>query len=317
MLLLNRMGISTQHKYTATQIDLKCNEDFVHHYGLIRNPDNRKVLLNVYQESGLKCFPVIVNDEMVTVLNIQGEFIYQRGDKKYGICEYNEGFRLLDGTRDARWRFTETEYKVNILENQEDYYRLFPYLELSGFSISHSPQEFRSVETMFYPYPDSYFSLLRWENERAYNAVKVKKIILESPILSRDTLIVDYSPQLLSHIFWLFRTDYDGFVRGSSTFVKKKQRFVAVDNERGYVFGVSYNVSDFEGQLFCQIELEYWSRIVSQVDIPSDDSSGRLCSHLKLIESMHRYLTDNGIRYDNEQLQKNIWLQKIAKSKMK
>ena len=296
-------------------------EDCIHRYGLILNADNKERLLSISQDKGLGSFPVSCNDEVVTVLNIQNEYAYCLGYYPYGICEFNDDLHMLTDSNAPRWRFTEIEYKLNILSDAEKFYQLFLNLELIGFSVSRFPQEFHSVETMFFPYPDSYFSLLRWENESEYNAIKIKKVISESPILTRDTVIVDYSSKRLSDVFVQYGINSNDFHRQSATFVKKKRRHIAVDNNKGYVYGVSFNISQTGSNLFCQIELEHWSQLVPQraqnVVNNCYDCSDQQCSHMKLIESMCQYLVKNDIRYNNDQLQKNVWLKNIAALKKK
>ena len=296
------------------------DENSIHLYGLIRNPDNRDTLLNVSRERGLNSFPVISNSEVITVLNIQNEFVYCRGNKPHGIREYNRDLQLFSSIGTARWRFKEIEYKFNILNKEEFLYQLFPDLTFSGFAISRSPQLFHSVETMFYPHPDSYFSLLKWEDETTYNAIKIKKTVSKRPILTRDTLIVDYSPHRLSQVFTLFGIDENRFLYHSSTFIKKKQRHIAVDCDNGFVYGVSYNISRLDNHLFCQVEIEFWSKIVPQTAQPIDlagDSATQLASHEKLIKCMCHYLSDRGISFNIDQIQKKEWLQTIAASKRK
>ena len=297
------------------------NEHCVHHYGLIQNPKNRNTLLMYSQEQKLASFPIITNESIITVLNIQGEFAYVRNECPQGIQEYNDTLRILTGNKTARWRFQEIEYKFNILNNLEDFFILFKSLQLSGFAVTHTPQYFNSIETMFYPYSKSYFSLLRWENEDEYNAIKIKKTLSICPILTRDSLIMDYTPQLLSHVFHLFRTNSDNWNQHSAIFHKRKERHIAVDCESGHVFGVSCNISQTGSHYFCQVELEYWSKIspcqLSTKDILFTDSKEQIKSHLRLIESMNRYLSKNNIQFNNAQLTKNIWLQHIAASQTK
>ena len=66
------------------------NEHCVHHYGLIQNPKNRNTLLMYSQEQKLASFPIITDESIVTVLNIQGEFAYVRNECPQGIQEYND-----------------------------------------------------------------------------------------------------------------------------------------------------------------------------------------------------------------------------------
>lgn len=98
------------------------NEHCVHHYGLIQNPKNRNTLLMYSQEQKLASFPIITDESIVTVLNIQGEFAYVRNECPQGIQEYNDTLRILTSNKTARWRFQEIEYKFNILNNLEDFF---------------------------------------------------------------------------------------------------------------------------------------------------------------------------------------------------
>lgn len=103
--------------------------------------------------------------------------------------------------------------------------------------------------------------------------------------------------------------------------MQRKERHIAVDCESGHVFGVSCNISQTGSHYFCQVELEYWSKIspcqLSTKDILFTDSKEQIKSHLRLIESMNRYLSKNNIQFNNAQLTKNIWLQHIAASQTK
>ena len=302
-------------------VRLKNDEANIYSYGLVRNQENRNNLLVVAQEKGTDTFPAIVNDVEVTVLKVQNEFVYCKGFYPHGICEYNKNLCILSNEGSARWRFLEIEYKINVLNKEEELYQSFCQIKLLGFSTTYLPQLFRSVETMFYPYPNCYFSLLKWEGEQNYNAIKIKKTISTSPFLSRDTLIIDYTPHRLSHVLRLFKIDHEGFRNQCATFIKKKQRHIVVDNEKGYVFGVSFNISKIQDCLFCQVEIEYWSKIIPILShetlIHYDDTSQRIDSHSKLVEGVCQYLAMNGIKYDKVQLQKNIWLQRIATSTMR
>lgn len=299
-------------------IRLPNNEETLPLFGLFRDSHNLDYLQTLYHQKGQNTFPIVLNNDIVTVLKIQNEFAYRKGFFPCGLRESNCDLRLLGNGDKARWRFIEIEYKINILDDEEEFYRTFRNLELTGFSVTCFPESFHSVETMFYPYPDSYFSLLRWENEPHYNAIKIKKTLSSSPILTRDSLIIDYTPHRLSHVFALFGTDNEGFLRLSSVFVKKKQRHIAIDNKEGFVFGVSYSISQFDSHLFCQVEIEYWSRIVSQEPneySTHNDNDLRLDSHHRLIMSMQEFLQRNDVRFNNDQIPKNIWLNNIATSK--
>lgn len=122
------------------------NEHCIHCYGLIQNPENRNTLLAYSQEQKLASFPIVIDKSIITVLNIQGEFVYIDGKYPQGIQEYNNTLRILTSDKKARWRFQEIEYKFNILNNLEDFFLLFKSLQLSGFVVTHAPQYFNSVE---------------------------------------------------------------------------------------------------------------------------------------------------------------------------
>jgi len=293
----------------------------IHHYGLIQDPKNRMDLLIFSQEQKQASFPVVTKKGIITVLNIQNEFAYINDVYPQGLQEYNNSFRKLSNNQTARWRFKEIEYKFNILNKMEDFFLQFQSLQIPGFDITYSPQYFNSVETLFYFYPDSYFSLLRWENDENFNAIKIKKIISAYPILTRDTFIIDYSPRQLLRVLHLFRINNDNWNQHSATFCKRKERHIAIDCKSGHVFGVSCNISETNGHCFCQIELEYWSKIISfksyESGIPSSNTKEQTESHLRLIKNMNLYLLKNNVQFDNSQLTKNIWLQNIATSSMK
>lgn len=297
------------------------DESTIYPYGLIRNAVIRDELQAFMDKEQLESFQAVINDEIVTILHIQNEFVYSKGCFPYGICEFNNSLCMLDNSGSARWRFQEIEYKINVLNKEEEFYHIFTHLDLPGFSVTRLPQEFHSVETMYYPYADSYFSLLRWKNEQAYNAIKIKKTIATEPILTRDTLIIDYTPKHLSYVYLVFGTNPDDFLSHSSSFVKKKQRHIVIDNAKGYIFGVSNNLSHSNDHVFCQIEIEYWSRLVpKQSPIPAnlhDDSPDRLESHFRLINRMYEFLRRHNTSYNNIQLQKSVWLKSIAALKQK
>lgn len=312
--------LETQLTYLMNYIQLP-DKHCIHHYGLIRNIEDRNVLLAYSKEQKLTSFPVATDKAIITVLNIQGEFAYIRGKYPHGIQEYNNTLRMLNNNRTARWRFKEIEYKFNILNKMEDFFLQFNSLQLPGFAVTHFPQYFNSVETMFYPYQESYFSLLRWENEDDYNAIKIKKTLSTQPILIRDSIIIDYTPQQLSHVLHLFRINNDNWIQHNTTFYKRKKRHIAIDCELGYVFGISCNISQVNSHYFCQVELEYWSKILPcqppAEDISHIDSKEQIESHLRLIESMNKYLSKSNIQFDNIQLTKNAWLQHLATSQKK
>lgn len=293
----------------------------VYQYGVIQNPGNKNILLKHSLQQKLKSFIVVIDQTIVTVLNIQGEFVYIKGKFQQGIQEYNENLRMLSDNQTARWRFKEVEYKFNILHDMEDFFLQFSSLKLPGFSITYLPQYFNSIETMYYLYPECYFSLLRWEDEEEYNAIKIKKTISKLPILTRDTIIVDYTPHQFLSVLNLFHTSTEKWERYSATFHKRKERHIAIDYKSGHIFGISCNISQINSIYFCQVELEYWSRIFPcksfSDNIPNFNDKEQLQSHFRLIASMNEYLQKNNIQFNNIQLAKNVWIQNIVTSHMK
>ena len=270
-------------------------------YGLIHDNTNIELLRDYSKKNNVASFPVLIADKVATILEIQGEYAFMRGEYSQGIQEYNDSLRLFTDNKTARWSFLEIEYKFNIKENIDKFFSLFSTLKLDGFDITCLPQDFNSIETMFHKYSDSYFSLLKWEGDEYHNAIKIKKTISNSPILSRKSIILDYNKKSLSRVFSLFKIDLEIWEKYNLTFYKKKKRHIAIDSETGHVFGVSCNISHIDENVFCQVEIEYWSKILPlnslECEIQRVDNSVQIESHMKLVNSMRIFFAANKIIY--------------------
>lgn len=291
------------------------NENIATPYGLIQVQKNIELLQNHCRKNKICTLPVLINHTFITVLDVQGEYAFCKGKYDEGIQEYNDTLRFISGEKNARWRFREREYKFNIVGNMEAFFLLFDHLELEDYDVSRYPQIFNSSETMFYKRSDSYFSLLQWEGDRDYNAIKIKKNIVVHPILERDTMIFDYNSENFNRTLNLFGQGKEDWEKYKATFQKKKKRHIVIDKKTGHIFGVSCNISHVFEKLFCQVEVEYWSRITPTLSFKildtEKDRELSLSSHLRLLDKTRDFLRKNNISFNEEQLVKNKWLQRI------
>lgn len=281
-------------------------------YGIFKNTNNIRLLKELSNKYNCNSYCIACSGYYLGVLNIQHEFIYLKDKSPIEIKEHNNKLKLLSDDS-PRWVFQEVEYKLNILKNEFRFYEIFDFMNVDQFDFTLHPQEFHSIENIFYKYVNKYFSVLTWKNDQRPNAIKIKKIQNTKPILARDTLIIDFSNEALSNVFLDFSINEHVYTKYSAKIDKQKKRHIVIDKILGYVFGVSCNISKTsDDNLFCQVEVEYWSKIVNKNDFSVIENQQEMTSvHFKLINGIMNFMTNYNVNFNNLQLTKNVWLRKI------
>jgi len=258
-------------------------------------------------------------DDYICCINILGNWFFKSSKIPSELFEYNPNVDIVC-KKWCRGTYVETEYKINIISDREKLYKLFDCISINGFAqgssiITKSFEEYHYIRlAKCNEIITKYYVVIHENHSSGPNAIKYK-INSSGEILTRIVTIVDYSEENLERTNNYLINGADEILEGPSplpVFVKKKKRMPVVDKTYGYIYGVSYSISSLQEphtETFCQVEIEYWSRLAkkSQKNICTNQDDLHH-SYAKLINALKNELVRLDVKYDEKQITKIEWL---------
>jgi hypothetical protein len=279
-------------------------------HGIVSHPDDINFLYNINGQDDIE---ILNEDEgkWFNFMKIVDDFVYYIGFKG-NIVEYNPDLEMLS-TKACRWNFVEMEYKINILSKETNLFHEFNDVNLSGFSkgkLSTQKTREKFYYNKIFQGEYSFFALLSWSHEKGIDAIKLKSYPQNNVVaISRKTKIIDYNEDNLNLTFEFFNVSSMADLEELSEFSKVKKRFIVVDEFYGFIYGLSYSIArTIHKEIFCQIEIEYWSEVVYDKKECTDIAK----SFLYLIDRIKKYLCSLNICFTEKPIQKIDWLKSIS-----
>ena len=238
---------------------------------------------------------------LVQVLDV---FIEVPGDLPHR--EYNDTLDIRS-SKNSFWLNDETEYKIET----EDTDAIPSDVTLEGFAFS-GMKHFTTFERYLkvrHGEQETYICILGKKGWKLPMAFKHKEQV-SGDVLTRRVIIAPYE-EMEAYLEKLFQCPFDSLeITRCPAYYKHKQRVICLDETNGQVYGVSHSYSrPLRKDLppLCEIEIEFWSRIVAEGEIPDPMID---------MESYHRLiaLIENRIKgaYTAPGRTKTEWLKQLT-----
>jgi hypothetical protein len=243
-------------------------------YGIIVDPQTVDVIV--------KNNVIAIYDDLLeayyNVIKIVGVCVISFSKRLERFYEYNPTTAVISSDGPF-WVSKEVEYKIET-ENFVPMEQLLTRIHSKHYVFS-APVAQRSFER-YYKYTDGinteYIDILGKKGWKKPMALKHKKMLPNNPILARKMYLLPYSREKCDELVLSSFRDYESVsIHKLDPFYKVKERSICVDVNRGIVYGVSSSKAEpltKRRRKLYQIEVEYWSRIVSDIDMIRENFEG-------------------------------------------
>ncbi|GKX65202.1 hypothetical protein [Inconstantimicrobium mannanitabidum] len=295
-------------------------------YGVINDPKlflminslinkNGNLMLEEYTEQGRKKY--------INILKVVNTLCYKISDSIETLSEFNPTLKM-ECSKNSFWSVNETEYKIDVYPTDKfsfsKFNAMFENVNIENFETG-AIQCTNSFERYLELQSDNikdYLVLLGKKGWSKKPAIKFKEKE-EGEILTRRVKILELNKEnLIESIEQITKENYKNVqIDKLPPFYKRKDRVVCIDQKRGYVFGVSYSeakTATKDSSMFNQIEVEFWSKLISGNANPNIDWEDVNISHKELIKAIEKTLVKENFKYRAPGGRKYDWLSQLGKS---
>ena len=242
-------------------------------------------------------------EEGLNLVQVMDVYIQVPGDLPHH--EYNDTLTIRS-SRDSFWLNDETEYKIETFESDT----IPEKTTIDGFSFS-ALRHFTTFERYLHVRlgeKETYICILGKNGWKFPMAFKHKTQV-EGDILTRRVTIAPVE-EMEAYLEKLFHAPFDALeITRLPAYYKHKKRVICLDEAVGQVYGVSHSLSrPLKKDLpsLGQMEIEFWSRIVPEGEIPEPMIDP--ASYDRLIRLMENRLTGD---YTAPGRTKTEWLKQL------
>lgn len=306
-------------------VSIKNNGDF----GIIQDIHIVNILEEFLDAKGnitLEAVNKEIDKTYLNVCKVVNTFCFKISYYPEEMVEFNPTLKL-ECSEHSFWSVNETEYKIDVkpreIFNFSCFKKIFEEVQIKHFDTGcvQRTNSFERYLELNSNQKKQYLVLLGKKGWPKKPAIKVKKQE-QGEILTRKVKILELTEQNLIHsIEELTQSHYkDVEIRKLPAFYKTKDRVVCIDNKRGYIYGLSYSEAKTlskENQHFNQIEIEFWSQLISKQDPNQFDWENVRLSHEELILAIEAELIKQSFNYNAPGGRKYEWLSQTTKSTRK
>lgn len=259
----------------------------------------------------------------LNIIKIVNSYCYKLSDKSEDLIEVNPTLEL-NNSEHSFWSVNETEHKIDVMPVEKFDFRVFSRLfeEQEGTEFSSGEmactKSFERYLKLRNSQKSSYLVVLGKKNWPKKPAIKYK-LDCEGDILTRSVRILELSREnFINSVEHIMGSEYEHVeIRRYPSFYKRKDRVICIDQEKGFVYGLSYSEAKTlrkESDRFNQIEVEFWSGIRSEVSGKNIDWYEVDLSHKSLVSRIESKLEESNFYYKSPGGRKYEWLSAIEKN---
>ncbi|MHC1747159.1 MAG: hypothetical protein AB9856_02075 [Cellulosilyticaceae bacterium] len=295
-------------------------------FGIIQNDDLKEIIEELLDEKGNVSLEEATEGAAKTYLNVckvVNTLCYKVSSSPEVMEEFNPTLKL-ECSEDSFWSVNETEYKIDVNPSKDfsfnHFKQLFEEVTVQHFDMgkiqrTNSFERYLELEARG---KKDYLVLLGKKGWAKKPAIKLKKQA-QGDILTRTVKILELTKEnLINSIEELTQNEYqDVAIRRFPSFYKTKDRVVCIDHKRGYIYGLSYSEAKTlskDNQCFNQIEIEFWSQLISSNEAKDINWENVRLSHQEIILAIEEQLTNESFDYNAPGGRKYDWLSQTTKS---